>query len=147
MNRRNASLALSLLMFLPFSAGTKASSAHLQPPAKVAQDDQLLVGNWKSSQFGTQTLNTRPDGTATLTMRLSTMAAVLYGRELTLELKWTLEGQTLTQHVVGGTPEKGVQKLTRKFGDTYTYRVVEATPAQLVVEDASTGKTSHWSAL
>jgi len=144
MNRPTASLALSLLMFLPFSAGTKASRAHAIAPSN---NDQLVVGNWQSSQFGTQTLNTRPDGTATLKMRLNTMAAVLYGRELSLELKWTLEGETLTQHVVGGTPEKGVQKLTRKFGETYTYRVIEATPAQLVVEDASTGKTSHWSAL
>ncbi len=144
MNRRNASLALSLLMFLPLSADTKASST---PAAETSEDDQVLIGSWKSSQFGTQTLNTRPDGTATLTMRLSTMAAVLYGRELKLELKWSLQGTTLTQQVISGVPEQGFRKLTRKFGDTYTYRVVEATRTQLVVEDTTTGKTSRWDAL
>lgn len=143
MSQRTVYLILSLLICMPFSAGARGNRTQAAP----LQDISPLVGSWQSSSFGTQTLTKRADGTATLEMRLSPMVAVLYGREITLQLKWSLDGQTLTHHVVSGFPVRGVQKLTKKFGETYTYRILEATPEQLVVEDIATGKTSHWTAV
>ena len=144
MSPRTAYLILSLLICMPFSAGARGNKTHA---AVALNDTSPLVGSWQSSSFGTQTLTTCPDGTATLEMRLSPLAAVLYGRELTLQLKWSLDGQTLTHQIVSGLPTRGAQKLTKKFGETYTYRVLEATREQLVVEDITTGKTSHWTAV
>lgn len=143
MSRRTAYLILSLLICMPFSAGARGNKTQAAP----VQDTSPLVGSWRSSNFGTQTLTKRADGTATLEMRLSPMVAVLYGRQLTLQLRWSLDGQTLTHQIVSGLPARGTQKLTKKFGETYTYRVLEATPEQLVVEDAFTGKTALWTAV
>lgn len=77
-------------------------------------------------------------------MRLSPMVAVLYGKELTLDLTWKLNGDTLVQTVTGGSPEAGVKKLTGKYGETYTYRILESSREQLIVEEKHTGKISHW---
>ena len=80
-------------------------------------------------------------------MRLTPMAAVLYGKEVTLQLKWTLDGDNLTQHIIDGLPERSVQKLTQKYGHTYSYRILELSDSQLVVEDTTSGKVCHWDSL
>ena len=97
-----------------------------------------IVGHWESSKCGRQVLAACPDGTATLTMSLSPMAAAIYGRNVTLNLQWTLDGEYLTQHIVGGYPAKSVEKLVRKFGDTATYRVLEHDAQHLLVADIAT---------
>ena len=72
-----------------------------------------IVGTWEAQQFGHQILTTRPDGTATIKMSLTPMAAVLYGRQVTLDLLWTLDGEVLTQQIIGGSPAQ-CQKADRK---------------------------------
>ncbi len=146
MNQRTASLLLSLIILHPVSSGIRAANA--TSPAMIAPSRNLqIVGTWQSAQFGRQTLTTKSDGTAELKMRLTPMAAVLYGKEVTLQLKWTLDGDNLTQHVVDGSPERSVQKLTQKYGHTYSYRILKLSDSQLVVEDTTSGKVCHWESL
>jgi len=144
MNRRAFSLGFTFLICLPISNETGAARTDAGGGQVISSQ---LIGDWQSEKFGTQTLTAYADGTAELKMHLNTMAAVLYGREITLLLKWTFDGNCLTQCVVGGSPERSVDKLTRKYGKTYCYRIVELTGSQLIVEDTSTGKTCCWDAL
>ena len=105
----------------------------------VADHDEAIngiIGTWEATQFGHQILTTRPDGTATIQMSLTPMAAVLYGRHVTLDLLWTLDGQMLTQHIIGGSPARSVEKLIAKFGETQTFRVLETRRDQLLVAKA-----------
>ncbi len=97
-----------------------------------------IIGTWEAQQFGHQILTTRPDGTATIKMSLTPMAAVIYGRQVTLDLLWSLDGEVLTQHIIGGSPARSVEKLIAKFGDTQTFRVLETKPDQLLVAKAQT---------
>ena len=107
-----------------------------------------IIGTWEATQFGHQILTTRPDGTATIQMSLTPMAAVLYGRQVTLDLLWTLDGQVLTQHIIGGSPARSVEKLIAKFGETQTFRVIEARRDQLLVAKAQPGsRPVCWTAL
>ena len=92
-----------------------------------------IIGTWEAQQFGHQILTTRPDGTATIKMSLTPMAAVLYGRQVTLDLLWTLDGEVLTQHIVGGSPARSVEKLIARFGETQQFRVLETKRDQLLV--------------
>ena len=95
-----------------------------------------IIGTWEAQLFGRQILTTRPDGTATIKMSLTPMAAVLYGRQVTLDLLWTLDGEVLTQHIIGGAPARSVEKLIAKFGVTQRFRVLETKRDQLLVANA-----------
>ena len=94
---------------------------------------ERVIGTWEAQQYGHQILTTRSDGTATIKMSLTPMAAVLYGRQVTLELLWTLEGKILTQRIIGGAPVRSVEKLIAKFGDTQQFRVLETKRDRLLV--------------
>lgn len=96
-----------------------------------------IVGTWEATQFGRQVLTTRPDGTATITMSLTSIAAVIYGRHVTLDLAWTLDGEMLTQQIVGGSPARSVEKLIAKFGDTQKFRVLETNNDQILIAKAT----------
>ncbi len=144
MKRRTASLLASLAILCPFASAITTTHTNA---AVISSITNPLIGTWRSTQFGTQVLNARPDGSAELKMRLSTMAAVLYGREVTLDLQWTLDGSTLVQHVTGGAPERSVQKLIKKYGETSSYKVLKLTKSELVLEDAATGKICRWESI
>lgn len=107
-----------------------------------------IVGTWEAQQYGHQILTTRPDGTATIKMSLTPMAAVLYGRQVTLELLWTLEGEILTQRIIGGSPARSVEKLIAKFGDTQQFRLLETNRDQLLVAKVQAGSNPvSWTAV
>ncbi len=107
-----------------------------------------LTGKWESNVFGHQTLTTRPDGTATISMTLTALAIPIYGRKVELDLEWTLNGAYLTQRIVGGSPERSVEKLIRKYGDTHEYLVVEHDANYLLVRDTTGGSDPvRWTAV
>lgn len=107
-----------------------------------------LTGKWESNVFGHQTLTTRPDGTATISMTLTALAIPIYGRKVELDLEWSLNGAYLTQRIVGGSPERSVEKLIRKFGDTHEYLVVEHDANYLLVRDTTGGSDPvRWTAV
>lgn len=107
-----------------------------------------VVGKWESAAFGHQMLTTRPDGTATISMTLTPFAVPIYGRKVSLDLEWTLNGRYLTQRIVGGTPERSVEKLIRRYGDTHEYLLVEHDADHLVVKDTTgRGDLVRWTAV
>lgn len=124
----------------------------LKPVAVTAelQNDRTasLIGTWEASKLGHQTLTNRPDGTATIDMSLTPLAAALYGRRVTLDLKWTLDGDYLTQTIVGGSPARSVDKLVRKYGDTFKYKLLDRNAGQLLVADVSgSSEPVRWTAV
>ncbi len=124
------------------STAAKAECVSLtEPSARDAATDHKdlsgsIIGTWEAQQFGHQILTTRPDGTATIKMSLTPMAAIIYGRQVTLDLLWSLDGEVLTQQIIGGSPARSVEKLIAKFGDTQKFRVLETKPDQLLVAKA-----------
>ncbi len=113
----------------------KTSSTGQSPKSDQSLMIQRLVGNWEATRFGHQVLTARPNGTATIDITLTPMAAVLYGRHVTLDLIWTLDGNVWTQTIVGGSPAKSVKKLIAKFGGTQCYHVLECQNDYLLVSN------------
>jgi hypothetical protein len=117
------------------------------PSAAVVADSAAVTGTWRLQRYGTHVLTTHPDGTATMQMKMNRLAALSYGKELRLDLRWTMEEGVLTKRVVGGSPESAVARLIRDYGDTYDYRILEQTSDYLLVEDlASPGTPVRWEA-
>ena len=139
-SRGIAAVACTLLLGLPrIDADT--------PRAAVIADSAAVTGTWKLQRYGTHILTTNPDGTATMQMKMNRLAALSYGKELRLDLRWTMEGGVLKQRVVGGAPASAVAKLLNDYGDTYDYRILERTKDHILVEDlASPGTPIRWEA-
>ena len=130
------------------SAFTVVNQTVVDQDLKTPTDGKIeLAGQWESTVFGHQTLTTRPDGTATISMTLSPFAIPIYGRKINLDLEWTLNGQYLTQRIVGGSPERSVKKLIQKYGDTHEYLLVEHDANHLLVrETTGDGDPVRWTA-
>jgi len=114
------------------------SQVNSEPVSRVNEAIDL-PGTWESSAFGRQILTMRPDGTGTISMTLTPFAVPIYGRKVNLDLQWTLNGKYLTQQIVGGSPERSVDKLIRKYGATREYLVVEHDANYLLVRDVTAG--------
>lgn len=113
-----------------------------------AQMSQMLVGTWKTKAWGEQVLTNNADGTASLDVELNRLAAIRYGRELELKLKWTVENGVLSHNLVSGSPQRRVDRLINDFGASTKYRVVEVTHSELVLEELNdSGKRHVWEAV
>lgn len=152
-------LIASLVLFTTTAPASRSSVLETNSVAAAVQHDGGeqdlttpevvgIVGQWESRAFGHQTLTTRPDGTATISMTLTPLAIPIYGRKIELDLEWTLDGRYLTQRIVGGSPERSVKKLIQKYGDTHEYLLVEYDAGQLVVKDTNgLSEPVRWTAI
>ncbi len=109
---------------------------------------QRLVGSWKGNNFGEQTLTNRADGTARLDVVLNRLAALRYGRNLQLELTWTVEKGIVRHKVTGGSPPEKVARLINDFGDSLQYRIVDVRESQLLLSDLDDDQSrKQWNAV
>lgn len=139
-SRSVMAVACTLLLGLPLIEADA-------PRAAVAPSSVTVTGTWRLHRYGEHVLTTNPDGTATMQMKMNRLAALSYGKELRLDLRWTMEGGVLKQHVIGGAPASAVAKLIDDYGDTYDYRILEQTADHILVEDlASPGSSIRWEA-
>ena len=118
------------------------------PPAKSdAWYRQHLVGSWKGNNFGEQTLTNLPDGTARLDVVLNRLAALRYGRNLQLQLTWTVEKGIVRHKVTGGSPPEKVARLINDFGDSLEYRIIDIRDTHLLLSDLDEDQTRRqWDA-
>ncbi len=76
------------------------------------------------------------------------MAAIAYGRHVTLDLRWTLEGSVLTQTIVGGSLANSVRKFISKFGGTQCYHILECQRDYLLASDGKVdNEPIRWTAV
>ncbi|WP_437193983.1 hypothetical protein [Planctomicrobium sp. SH527] len=102
--------------------------------AEVVVSDDNLVGRWLLDQSIRREIDIRPDGTASMKVTLDFLTSLIYGKELTLNLNWTLKGNLLTHTVVSGVPQANVDRLVSQYGASMTYRVVESSPDGMILE-------------
>jgi hypothetical protein len=113
-----------------------------------AQISEMLVGTWKTRAWGEQVLTNKADGTGSLDVELNRLAAIRYGRELELNLKWTVENGVLSHTLISGSPQRRVDRLIHDFGASTRYRVVEVTDSALVLEELDDSAKRHvWEAV
>lgn len=126
------------------------SVGRCDPPAAPtdALYRQMLVGTWRGQNFGEQVLTNNSDGTARLAVTLNRLAALRYGRNLELQLTWTVERGIVRHKVTGGSPPEKVARLINDFGDSLEYRVLEIRPAHFLLSDPDDASSQHrWESL
>lgn len=104
------------------------------PEPTPRSDSDRLSGTWTLDDGIQRRIVVRPDGTATMRVKLDALSAFVYGPELTLEITWKLEGNTLTYIAVSGKPEQNVARLLRDFGTVQEYTIIEFTEDHILLE-------------
>ena len=160
------------LSFPEWSVGQKAAPALHDPMTDTEPDERIrpgeeritanpetaaadtirpeqILGRWVRDGSIQRDIVFLPEGKATLTVRLDYFSALIYGREMHMDLIWKLEDGILTNTVVGGTPKANVARLIRDFGDSLSYRVVQADQKELILKDLGNSDEglTHWIAV
>lgn len=106
------------------------------PEMAPTVDDRALrlLGCWTLNDHIQRRIELRPDGTATMQVKLDAISAFFYGSELTLEVTWTLQGNTLTYVAISGNPAENVARLLRDHGATQVYTIIEFEENRVLLE-------------
>jgi len=107
-----------------------------------------LVGRWVSDYHGRMTIDKQADRTARLTIDFDFVAGLIYGRQVTLLLEWSVDGDHLTHTIVGGAPRESVERIIRHFGATCAYRLEELTSERIQMREVADPDELHvWTPL
>mgnify|MGYP005818206619 CR=1 FL=1 len=142
--------APSVVAMTPSVNAEAVSDADPARPAATSPAEsrsQQLTGRWLLNDSIRREINIRPDGTATMDVKLDYLSSFLYGKELHMELIWKLEDGVLTHTVTSGTPEENVKRLTHDFGDTRAYELVSVDEKEMVLKSPKDGELHHWVSL
>ncbi len=110
----------------------------------VSDRSTRLLGFWKLDDGICRRIEVRPDGTATMEVKLDAISALFYGPKLTLEVSWKLEGNVLTYIAVSGKPEDKVARLLKDFGSTQVYTIIEFEDDHVLLELNSDQTRQNW---
>lgn len=122
-----------------FSMQSEESAALSEAESQRAK----LVGTWQDNYRAKRTLTLRPDGTATMHCELQGLHR-LFAHELWFEHAWTLEGDQLELHVVGGEPKAKIDFVVKLKGERMRQTVLAVTSDRLHVYDETEATEFHW---
>lgn len=118
----------------PSPPPTLSDDSPLSTPEQCALTEQL-IGVWQQHKHGERTLRVNADGTATVQVELNMLGALMYGKRMTLQLNWSLDGDVMTQTISSGTPPESVQRLIRDWGNRREYRVIDVSHEHLILSE------------
>jgi len=119
-----------------------------QPETAPVFRPEQIEGHWVRNGTIRRDIVISPGGKATLNVQLDYLSALLYGREMNMELSWTLKDGILTHTILSGTPKANVARLIHDFGDSLSYKVIKADQTELVLEDLDEShEQHHWIAV
>ncbi|SFI82189.1 hypothetical protein [Planctomicrobium piriforme] len=126
---------------------TPAEQPLPHPPVSAPSNDELqseqVVGRWLLNDSIRREIDIRSDGTATMLVKLDYLSSLIYGSEMTMQLTWQIKDGLLSHTVVSGVPQANVDRLTRDFGKTRSYRIVSVSPTELILESPSASREQH----
>ena len=124
---------------VPRAPHPEAASAVISEGGETVRPDERLreqvVGTWRLVDQGERIVTNRPDGTATMVVRLNFLGALLYGERLDFELTWEVKDGVLTHAIVSGKPKANVDRLIRDFGSSMSSRILSLDDEALLLEE------------
>lgn len=115
----------------PFSEATNhdAAAPSADVPFQKAQptstpfDPKRLVGCWRDGFCGQRTLTLKTDGSATMLLELDFTGRLLYGKSLEFDMRWSLDGSTLSFEILTGRPGDAARSAIKLWGEAFEYRL------------------------
>ena len=152
-NRSSGAVLPLVIAALALACGVMATVGRAVPKAPLAvtmpgtaparaveptSDEQLrqqIVGTWRLVDQGERIVTNRPDGTATMIVRLTFVGSLLYGERLDFELTWEVTDGVLTHAIVSGKPKANVDRLIRDFGSSMASKILSLDEQALLLEE------------
>lgn len=103
--------------------------------------ETAILGTWKQYSYGHRLLNVKPDGTATIDVKLDGLSAVAFGEKLRIDIAWEIQDQTLVFKTTGGTPEASLNAVKSIYGDNRVYQILEINEKQMLLREGEEDKT------
>jgi hypothetical protein len=103
---------------------------------------RLALGTWQDEYQGKRTLVLKEDGTGSMVVELSGMAATLFAPRLQFDIEWSIENGRFKERSLGGQPERQVQLILKTMGDRVDQPILELTDERMLLLDAD-GKTKY----
>ena len=125
--------------FCLLGAGARAADA-----ASDAEQRRLLVGVWEDDYQGHRTMTVRPDGSATMVVKLTGWKAALYASQLRFEMTWTIEQGRLKKQTTSGEPAAKVKLILKMMGDRVDEQILELTADRLWLLDQNGKRKYDW---
>lgn len=162
MNRKRLILCFLALVLLAggiaywrlTSPPTSQNDAVVMPPASRKSDTEveteedkarrMLLGVWQDEYKGKRTMTLNEDGTGTMLVELSGLQATLFAAKLRFDMKWSLEGKTLTKKTVGGDPADKVNLILNTMGNTAEDTILESADDRLLLLDKDGTTKYDW---
>jgi hypothetical protein len=113
-----------------------------KPETEEEKARRKLLGVWQDDYQGKRTMTLNDDGSGTMVVKLSGVQAFLFASKLRFDMKWSLDGKTLTKRTVGGEPADKVNLILNTMGNTAEDTLLELTEERLLLLDKN-GKTKY----
>jgi hypothetical protein len=104
---------------------------------------ERLIGHWKRTFFGEQSLHVCPDGTATVVAHPDAPWSFALGNRLEVRLRWEVKNGYLIYHFTGGHPETGIRVARSIWGDRWSQRIDRLDSKRLILLWAD-GDRDEW---
>ena len=115
-----------------------------EPETRDARYRRLVVGTWKDDYQGKRTKILREDGTGTMVVELSGMAATLFASRLEFQMVWSIEDGRLKKRTTGGEPAAKVKLVLSMYGDRADEPILELTDDRLLLLDQDGKRRYDW---
>ena len=105
------------------AARSGSVATHEPDQSSTPFDCKQLVGCWKDSFCGQRTLTLKSDGSATMLLELDFTGRLLYGKSLEFDMRWSLDGSTLSFEILTGRPGDAARSAIKLWGEAFEYRL------------------------
>jgi hypothetical protein len=119
----------------PKMADAPPANPESKPETEEDKTRRKLLGVWQDEYKGKRTMTLNEDGTGTMLVELSGLQATLFASKLRFDMKWSLEGKTLTKKTVGGEPADKVNLILNTMGNQADDTILECNDDQLLLLD------------
>ena len=102
---------------------------------------EQILGTWQDEYKGKRTMIVSSDGTASMTVELSGLNAIM-GSKMVFDEEWSIKGGYLKLVATGGKPKARVNLILKTMGNVSYLKILELTSERMHLLD-SNGKTEY----
>ncbi|QDV50510.1 hypothetical protein [Gimesia fumaroli] len=104
-----------------------------------------LVGKWEQTKSSSkQILTIKENGTATMLIEPQGLWTAVLGKQVTIDIEWSLNAATLTLRAVGGKPENKLDYIRQLWGSEFVREINSIEDKMFTLRDNKGDVSQKW---
>lgn len=104
-----------------------------------------LVGKWEQTKSSSkQILTIKENGTATMLIEPQGLWTAVLGKQVTIDIEWSLNAATLTLRAVGGKPENKLDYIRQLWGSEFVREINSIEDKMFTLRDNQGDVSQKW---